>query len=272
MCVKILFKERLLKEFLVSGWGRWVCVAEAHGVRKCVVQSSVQLQFGQVLFSSVKWGYYICSTALQSCCERRVVCITGSCEVLIRREVFLFCFWDLNAGDHLGTLFIMLSHSFHTELTSTLLEPQTLVPTPTRFSPSFPVFNQTTKASFPFLPFLFVPSSITGIITASLDATAGVSRAHRGSLPPSPRSSALQAGVLCKWIRHHCPILIPSPPNVSPLLQSKLILIVAFHFAGAFLQCAFPPLCSLYLVGFQSLVPSLKPSSAAQAVAIPPSL
>lgn len=174
MCVKILFKERQLKEYLVSGWGRCVCVVEAHGVRKCVVQSSVQPQFGQVLFSSVKWGYYIFSTALQSCCERCVVCITGSCKVLIRREVFLFCVWYLNAGDHLGTLFIMLSHSFHTELTSTLLGPQTLVPTPTRFSPSFQYLIRPPRPDGSFFHFCL---SITGIITASLDATTGVSRA-----------------------------------------------------------------------------------------------
>lgn len=59
MNVKILFKERLLRESFFSGWS-------SGGVRNVVLHVSL---CGQVLFSPAKGEYCICSIALESCCE-----------------------------------------------------------------------------------------------------------------------------------------------------------------------------------------------------------
>lgn len=66
--------------------------------------------------------------------KRGVLCRKGSFKVLCRQEMLLICSSHLNAHGCLGALFIKLSLVFHTELISTFLELQTLVPTPISFA------------------------------------------------------------------------------------------------------------------------------------------
>lgn len=167
--------------------------------------------------------------------KRGVLCRKGSFKVLCRQEMLLICSSHLNAHGCLGALFIKLSLVFHTELISTFLELQTLVPTPISFAPSFPISNQSLKPDeslFPFPPSLFAPSFITQIKTVSLyirwwDSTVGIYRprsAPRGTLC----GGILQSIQLC--CRHHLAGASLSSFSIS-----------AFHHTGTLVQYSFPP-------------------------------
>lgn len=112
------------------------------------------------------------------------------------------------------------------------------------FSSSFPGCSQSPGPddAFSDVTSLFVPSPIAQITTASLYTrmNAGVHGAHRGSLSPLPRSSAPRGS----YITVH---LFPSPPNVSPPLQSELMPSCCLW---SFVQ--YPPLLSSLLCDFIS--------------------
>lgn len=187
-------------------------------------------------FSCPKGEYCICSIALESCCE-------GWREVsYVVREALKSCadrrrFWFVL---HIWMLMVawvhyLLSSVFHTELISTFLELQTLVPTPISFAPSFPISNQSLKPDeslFPFPPSLFAPSFITQIKTVSLyirwwDSTVGIYRprsAPRGTLC----GGILQSIQLC--CHHHLAGASLSSFSIS-----------AFHHTGTLVQYSFPP-------------------------------
>lgn len=228
MNVKILFKERLLRESFFSGWS-------SGGVRNVVLHVSL---CGQVLFSPAKGEYCICSIALESCCE-------GWREVsYVVREALKSCadrrcFWFVL---HIWMLMVAWVHYL---LSSVLFSTQSWYPHfwsfklwfphLSVFAPSFPISNQSLKPDeslFPFPPSLFAPSFITQIKTVSLyirwwDSTVGIYRprsAPRGTLC----GGILQSIQLC--CHHHLAGASLSSFSIS-----------AFHHTGTLVQYSFPP-------------------------------